>query len=73
MQGAGTHDTYGKQGVGDHDTDGRQCAGTRDTDETLGVGDHGTDGRQGDIGSVDHFGYLWPQKITEVGNSWLQT
>ena len=25
-----------------------------------------------DIGSVDHFGYLWPQKMPEVGNLWLQ-
>jgi hypothetical protein len=25
-----------------------------------------------DIGSVDHFGYLWPQKMPEVGISWLQ-
>jgi hypothetical protein len=21
---------------------------------------------------VDHFGYLWPQKMPEVGNLWLQ-
>jgi hypothetical protein len=25
-----------------------------------------------DIGSVDHFGYLWPQKMPDVGNLWLQ-
>ena len=23
-----------------------------------------------DIGSVDHFGYLWSQKLPEVGNFW---
>ena len=27
---------------------------------------------QADIGSVDHFGYLWPQKMPEVGSLWLQ-
>ena len=25
-----------------------------------------------DIGSVDHFGYLWPQKMPEVSSLWLQ-
>jgi hypothetical protein len=32
----------------------------------------GCDNTSLDIGSVDHFGYLWLQKMQEVGNLWLQ-